>query len=151
MTQDEIKKTLSYHLEMVSRADGADARIILNNRYIVSSIGNIYSVVASSGQALRANPYKLKPRITRNGYHVVYLSDGLSRKNYLVHRLVAGAFMSLHGGQVVHHLNSIKTDNNLGNLIITSHGENQMLATVVRASNVSKFRQALTRYTGQAV
>ena len=77
--------------------------------YQVSNLGRIRSLFR----------YKiiLNPEKTRNGYLRVMLCKEGKRKHYLIHRLVAQAFIpNPNNLPEINHKNEIKTDNNLNNL-----------------------------------
>lgn len=84
--------------------------------YDVSSLGKIKN--RSTGKIL-------KPFVHRQGY----LRISVERKNYLVHRLVAMAFIDNPlGKKYVNHLSGIKTENTISNLEWCTSGENQVHA-----------------------
>jgi hypothetical protein len=66
----------------------------------------------------------LKPGANTDGYHFVGLY-GDTKKQVLVHRLVAAAFLGpCPAGHEVDHHNDIRTDNRLANLKYLTHSEN---------------------------
>lgn len=85
--------------------------------YEVSNYGNIRSLFR----------YKkvLKPWPTSIGYLMVYLSKDNSRKAFLVHRLVASAFLENPDNKPqVNHLDEDRTNNNVSNLEWCTRKEN---------------------------
>lgn len=92
--------------------------------YSVSSRGNIYSY----------KNYKdcgriMKQYIRKNGYCEIGLSKDKKRKTYLVHRIVAKAFIPNPDNlPEVNHKNGIKSDNNVDNLEWVTSSQNQIHA-----------------------
>ena len=69
----------------------------------------------------------LKPGTIPAGYNNVILSKNKKTKNFLVHQLVAQAFLGhiINGhGLVIDHINSYKNQNNIENLQILTSREN---------------------------
>lgn len=66
--------------------------------------------------------YKMKPRITKNGYHCVCIAVNGKKETHYVHRLIAQTFIKnpLNLSKVIHK-NNIKTDNRISNLRWSSH------------------------------
>lgn len=83
--------------------------------YLVSNHGNIFSI--KSGK-------NMKSCKTKDGYLTVALSDKGKGCRYLIHRLVADAFIGLVGKNYVNHKNGIKSNNRLDNLEIVTPREN---------------------------
>lgn len=90
------------------------------DRYEVSNLGRVRSL--SLGRRNKFGPEHvgriLKPYLSRYGYHVVDLFyDTNKKRHYLVHRLVAAAFIqNPHNLPEVNHKNEQKTDNRVENL-----------------------------------
>ncbi len=74
----------------------------------------------------RRTPEKmLKARPGNRGYPVVNLYNGRKYQMFTVHRLVLLAFVGTRpNGMAVRHLNGIKTDNRLSNLVYGTYSEN---------------------------
>lgn len=84
--------------------------------YEVSNLGRVRSEV--SGLVLRS-----KPRI--NGYISAALKGADGQKRFYVHRLVAAAFIRpINQGEVVNHINFIRSDNRACNLEIVTPAQN---------------------------
>jgi hypothetical protein len=87
--------------------------------YEVSSDGQIRSYfVMGSRSKRRATPTLLKQRFASNGYAIIDLKRlNRSKSSYLVHRLVAEAFLDNPNGLPhVNHRNGNKLDNSVSNL-----------------------------------
>lgn len=86
--------------------------------YAVSDFGNVKRI--SRGRSTYIDR-KLKPKVDSYGYFQVNLIE----KNYLIHHLVAQAFIGKRPKNLeVNHKNGIKTDNRLLNLEYVTRGEN---------------------------
>lgn len=91
-------------------------------RYKVSDLGNIKSMPKPKCKREKI----LKQCNLSSGYKSVDLGDGVSIKKYLVHRLVAQAFIPNHENKPqVNHINGKKYDNRLQNLEWNTRSENQ--------------------------
>lgn len=88
--------------------------------YEVSSLGRVKSLI------YRKEKIK-KLTLEKKGYLVTHLSNNGLKKTFRVHQLVAMAFLNHKtdgNNLVVDHINSIKSDNSLGNLQIMSNINN---------------------------
>lgn len=85
-------------------------------------------MISENGQIMRRNNgLILKPFINNYGYYRVSLYTGSrkTRKNYLVHRLVASNWLGeLDDNKYIDHINQDKSNNRVDNLRIVSHEEN---------------------------
>ena len=76
--------------------------------YMVSNLGRVENI--NTG-------YVLAPVMNKDGYLFVRLSNKGKQKNYLIHRLVAIAFLPNPDNlPQINHINEVKTDNRLINL-----------------------------------
>lgn len=94
-------------------------KLIYKDRYIAFSNGDVAN--ATTGRILR-------PGKTSKGYMSVCLYDGSipkKAKSFLVHRLIAEAFLGECPGKTVNHKNGNKTDNRLDNLEWMTDQENR--------------------------
>lgn len=94
--------------------------------YQVSALGNVRSLKGN-----HRNQYKnryLKPSI-HHGHKHVALCKGNAIKHYLIHQLVMLAFVGEPNGNLVWHINRIKTDCRLSNLRYISRSEMNRLTS----------------------
>lgn len=113
--------------------------------YDVSNFGNVRSYlrqVSKGGRTgfvtervseprLLSINYNKDSRPDKRGYGVVCLQSLVGEKNFIVHLLVAKAFLpNLHGDAQVNHKNAVKSDNRLPNLEWSDHDRNHEHMTV---------------------
>lgn len=80
--------------------------------------------VSDAGQIRRLPELRvLKPHVPPGRYAGVTLTGGGKRERWYVHRLVATAFLE-GSGEVVRHLNHVRTDNRAANLAWGSQADN---------------------------
>ena len=96
--------------------------------YQVSDCGQVKScerVVFSSKRGDQSLKERiLKPRLNTCGYHHVSLCKEGKVKNFLVHRLVALAFLEGNNSLTVNHIDECKTNNHVSNLEYLTQGDN---------------------------
>lgn len=95
--------------------------------YDVSNLGRVrtYRLKGSSIGTLSSEPRLMRDHIQNNGYKFLFLSKGGVAKRYLVHRLVAEAFIpNPDHKRCVDHINTVKWDNRVENLRWVTHSEN---------------------------
>lgn len=86
--------------------------------YTVSDMGNVYSY-------RRGKKYKMVGQLNHRGYHVVGLTKNKQARGFMVHRLVASAFIpSVDGKDYVNHKDFSKLNNCVDNLEWMTHREN---------------------------
>lgn len=84
--------------------------------YLVNRNGKVFS---------KKNNKFLSPNIHKTGYTKIVLCKDAKTKTFLVHRLVADAYLeNRENKKTVNHINGIKTDNRLSNLEWANHSEN---------------------------
>jgi hypothetical protein len=81
--------------------------------YQVSNLGNVKSTKLN-------NQKLLKPYFDSGGYFIISLYKNFTKKTFLIHKLVAMAFLNHKNFKdtklVIDHINNIKNDNRLENL-----------------------------------
>lgn len=94
--------------------------------YDVSNFGRIRSWVAGGPKpGVRSEVPRIRLQWTsREGYVCVTISNNKKRKSFLVHRLVAIAFLSFRDGREVNHKDGVKSNNKLSNLEWSTSHEN---------------------------
>lgn len=97
-----------------------------SENYSVDVRGNVYSLHNSRGN-LRKKKHKLSPNMGTHGYCIVHLYKDSERKVFLIHRLVALAFVRpVNGKTYVNHKDGVKTNNNVKNLEWCTIEENNL-------------------------
>ena len=80
-----------------------------NPQYLVSSYGNIKGIYGKD----------MASRLNNDGYCILNLRIGKNTpKSFSVHRVVAETFLGLTPEKVVDHINGIRTDNRVENLLV---------------------------------
>jgi len=90
--------------------------------YQVSDRGRVMRVRAAQG----TQKGLILRQCNLRGYKQVGLTKCSKRENFLVHRLVAEAFLGLAPGLEVNHLNGVKHDNRLANLEWATSSQNHL-------------------------
>lgn len=101
----------------------------------VSSCGSVRTPPRTSthirgGQsvAMRHRGKTLSPWVAKNGYQTISVLREGKREKFLVHRIVALAFVPGHDlGMTVNHINGVKTDNRAENLEWVTRSKNTEL------------------------
>lgn len=109
--------------------------------YWVSKCGKIASMLYPVG-SMRELPLILKQRTQKNGYKTIAYKG----KNYLVHRLVAREFLGCVHGKIVHHKDSLKGNNGVENLEITTTSKNNKSSYKKRNSNKKILTESIRFY-----
>lgn len=142
-----LTRILKRSVRQVSILTGTRARMIpkFGNGYVATKRGEIFSLFRNG--KIRNIPFKLKPRISLNGYASVHLLDivSMKRKNYLVHRLIASTFIGDVSGCVVHHKDGDRCNNKVENLSITNASENNLFGGKTRSKNRIALIRAASR------
>ena len=92
-----------------------------NIKVKVSDDGRVFTLdhkkIRKNGRIDNRKGKELKPSINKYGYHQITLSSNGKRKTYVVHRLVAMAFIpNIYDKETVNHKNGKKLDNRSKNL-----------------------------------
>ena len=103
--------------------------------YQVSNFGEVCSSYKYKG----IQKHLLHKGVNRCGYYIVSLRKDKKDKTYLVHRLVAKAFLPNDTNQpVVNHIDGNKLNNNINNLEWCSHSHNTKESFRLGLSKVNK-------------
>jgi hypothetical protein len=93
--------------------------------YHVSNLGNVKRVSNFKSVNKKYIHNHILIVSIKKGYHYIRLTNNNKTKSYLVHRLVAMAFIdNPNNYNFVNHINGIKSDNNLENLEWCTHSQN---------------------------
>ena len=116
--------------------------------YEVSSLGQVRSISHHTANPCRFREGRILSQTkVNNGYmHVTLTQEGKKKRNYLVHRLVAKAFVEKPDGkEYVNHKNGDKTDNRAENLLGTSRQSSTTLGeTAAEGSAMTRCVQSGT-------
>jgi len=104
--------------------------------YKISNFGRVLSLIPHNGTSNR----KLKNLLNKTGYYQVGLHiNGSKKKMFLVHRLIANAFIpNPENKPCVNHINGKKTDNRIENLEWCTHSENTTHAFETKLKEAAK-------------
>lgn len=103
--------------------------------YQVSNTGQVKSLNYKGHGVVKL----LKQDIIHNGYKRVSLVKNGKKKNYLVHRLVAIAFLpNPHGYKEINHIDENKVNNMISNLEWCSRKYNMNYGTVIKRSSENR-------------
>lgn len=135
--------------------------------YYISNYGNVYCDLGRGNrrdkELIHKNIYKLKPRLTRNGYARIYARNSLTnkRQDLYIHRLVAEYFIdNPENKKYINHKDCIRDNNHVDNLEWCTAKENttqvMQLGHIIRDSKgryVSNFtyKKGLTLLKEQIV
>jgi hypothetical protein len=94
--------------------------------YEVSNIGNVKRISSFRGvNKAYLNGYYLKPQDNGKGYLRIKLTVNNKSKRFMLHRIIAEAFIPIiEGKNVINHINGIKKDNRIENLEWCTQSEN---------------------------
>ncbi|WP_141431920.1 HNH endonuclease [Bacillus sp. 03113] len=111
--------------------------------YALSTCGNVVNI--TTGLAL-------KPSQKRSGYCQVVLQRNKKRRYYVVHRLVAIAFLENPDNKaMVNHIDGVKTNNHVSNLEWVTPSENNIHAIKTGLVNIEKQTEILVKFNSQEV
>lgn len=115
--------------------------------YQISNLGNVKSFVSSS--RYNNEPHLLKQHIGNNGYPSVslYISKG-KKRGYLIHKLVADAFLeNPNNYPCVNHKDENKLNNKVNNLEWCTYSYNNAYGTARIRSVYTKNPKRVAQYT----
>lgn len=106
--------------------------------YMISSLGEVKSL----NYHMTGKERIMKPGKTEDGYLFVILWKNSKHKIFLVHRLVASAFIdNKENKPCVDHINTIKDDNRAENLRWVTHKENNNnILTMLKHTGVNHYK-----------
>lgn len=108
--------------------------------YQISNLGNVKSLERLSPQGHLVSERIMRQYKNNSGYKIVDLTKNGTRKHWLVHRLVAEAFVeNPNGYNEVDHIDTNKDNNSADNLRWCTHSQNHLNPlTVIVKSNTHK-------------
>lgn len=93
--------------------------------YRISNYGNVESVARRDALGRQIQSRIMKPQTNKKGYLHVCLMRGKEYKHYLIHRLVADAFIGERPAEYeVNHIDENKKNNRADNLEYVTHTQN---------------------------
>lgn len=125
--------------------------------YQISNLGNIKSLerivkVNNNGDFGKKQERVLKPHLQNNGYYYITLYKGNKRKNNLIHRLVADAFIdNPNNYPIINHKDENKQNNNVENLEWCTYSYNVNYGTAIERANENKKDYAVSDETRKKI
>ena len=115
-----------------------------NRMYQISNIGRVKSLERRDSKGRFVKGRMLKLGKDSNGYPQAHLWKDGKQKCFLVHRLVAEAFIpNINGYAEINHVNEIKTDNNVANLEWCNKKYNNNYGTCIARSSEARSKPVL--------
>lgn len=109
--------------------------------YQISNLGNVKSF-RQSAKLKKPQEYLLKPSLNNSGYGNVTLYKNASKRKFLVHKLVAEAFIPNENNYpCVNHIDENKTNNQVDNLEWCTYAYNNAYGTArIRTIQTTAYR-----------